>query len=41
MRDNKSKEIIVLGNYMKSNHDAGRIVDIGGWLLQLKKTTER
>lgn len=32
-----SNEIIILGNYMKSNHDASRIVDVRGWLLVLKK----
>jgi len=25
-----SNEIIILGNYMKSNHDASRIVDVRG-----------
>ena len=24
------KKVITIGNYMKSNHDASRIVDIGG-----------
>jgi hypothetical protein len=25
-----SNEIIILGNYMKSNHDASRVVDVRG-----------
>ena len=28
--DTESNKIIILGNYMNSNHDASRIVDIGG-----------